>query len=317
MIAAVSLLVALLVSLAGAAEPPRTIRDCADCPTLVVIPAGKFTMGNAGGNALGAADESEPETGETLPLAVVLVRPFALGKLEVTRGDFARFVKATGYAPAAGCRVWRDGWAIDPAASWRKPSQPAKPADDHPVNCVGWDDAVAYAAWLAKITGKPYRLPSESEWEYAARAGSTAARPFGNNSFEGVSISLACDNANVFDVTAQAVYLFSVPYARCRDGYADVAPVGRFAANAFGIHDMIGNVAEWLADCYTASYWGRPPDGRAWVWKGGCETRVVRGGSWASRPSDARSAKRFDAAPDARASTIGFRIARDLTPEDQ
>lgn len=312
-----TLVLALLIAFAHAADPPRVVKDCATCPELAVMPAGKFTMGPAGTNALGAADESDPETGESLPLAVTIAAPFALGRFEVTHAEYARFVAATGYRPDAGCRVWHDGWQVDTAASWRAPVQPKTPRDRDPVNCVSWNDATAYAAWLAKTTGKPYRLPSESEWEYAVRAGSNAARPFGNNSFEGVSLSLACDNGNVFDTTAQAVYLFSAPYARCKDGAADVALVGSYAANSFGVYDMIGNVAEWTADCYTASYWGRPPDGRAWIWQGGCETRALRGGSWASRPSDARSAKRADAPPDRRDTTIGFRVARDLTPEDQ
>ncbi len=302
---------ALFLFSATAAEPPRVLKDCPECPELVIVRAGKFMMGADGANALGAADESDRDTGEQMPLAVTIAKPFALGKFEVSVGDYARFVKASGYKPAPGCRVWHDGWVVDPKATWR-----AKDPREA-VACVSWDDATAYVAWLTKTTGKPYRLPSESEWEYAVRAGSTAPRPFGNNSFEGVSLSLACENANVFDVTAQAIYLFAVPYARCRDNYAGVAPVGQFKANAFGLHDMIGNVTEWTADCYTGSYWGRPPDGRAWVWQGGCETRSVRGGSWASRPTEARSAKRMQATPDTRDATIGFRIARDLTLEEQ
>jgi formylglycine-generating enzyme required for sulfatase activity len=311
------LALALLIGFAQAADPPRVLKDCATCPEMVVVPAGQFMMGAVGANALGAADESDPDTGEQMPLTVTISRPFGLGKFELTYGEYARFMKASGYKPKEGCRVWEDGWVVDPKASWRKPHQPARPTDRDPVVCVSWDDANAYVAWLAKTTGKPYRLPSESEWEYATRAGSAAARPFGNNSFEGVSLSLACENANVFDVTSQATYLFSVPYARCADGFADVAPVGRFKANGFGLYDMIGNVAEWTADCYTGSYWGRPPDGRAWVWQGGCETRALRGGSWASRPLEARSAKRAHATPETHASTIGLRIARDLLPEDQ
>ena len=305
---------ALLFGAAQAAESPRVIKDCADCPDMIVVPAGRFTMGSP---QPGPGDEVDADTGETWQLAVTIDKPFALGKVEVTRAAFARFIAASGYKPVAGCRVWADGWVQDPSATWQRGPQRDPRADFEPVVCVSWHDAQAYAAWLAKRTGKPYRLPSESEWEYAARAGTTTPRPYGNNSFEGVSISLACDNGNVFDIAGQATHMLAVPYARCNDRFAALAPVSSFTANAFGLYDMIGNAAEWVADCYTSGYWGRPPDGRAWIWQGGCETRGVRGGSWASRPADARSAKRAQADPTTRTTTLGFRIARDLTPEDQ
>jgi formylglycine-generating enzyme required for sulfatase activity len=290
------------------AKATQVIRDCPTCPEMVVIPPGKFMMGTPG-----AAEELDPDSGESPPLAVTIQKAFALGKTEVTTAQYAEFVRESGHAPAPGCRLWNDRWLVDPNSDWRGEGLRKAPKSTFPVVCVGWTDAKAYAAWLSKKTGKTYRLPSESEWEYAARAGTTAPRYFGVNSFEGVSISLACDHANVYDVTAQAVYPFPYPYARCKDNVADLAPVGSFKPNAFGLYDMIGNVWEWVEDCYTASYWGRPPNEKAWVWQGGCEARGLRGGSWTSRPADARSAKRQGAAAEAKTTYIGFRIARELS----
>ncbi|MDX2222603.1 MAG: formylglycine-generating enzyme family protein [Rhodospirillaceae bacterium] len=287
----------------------KTFRDCPLCPEMVVVPAGQFVMGTPGG-----AEEYDADTGETQTLAVTIAQPFALGRTEVTYKQYAEFIRDADYKPAPGCRIWNDRWVVDEKADWRAPRQPRNPKDDHAAVCISFADAQAYAAWLSTKTGKAYRLPSESEWEYAVRAGTAAPRFFGVNSFEGVSISLACEYANVFDVTGQAAFAFAVPYARCKDNYDDVALVAAFKPNAFGLYDMIGNVWEWVGDCYTGSYWGRPPDGSTWVWQGGCEERGLRGGAWSSRPAAARSAKRSSAPADYRATDVGFRIARDLAP---
>ena len=305
----------LSVGLASAAEDATVVakaakimRDCSTCPEIVVVPAGKFMMGTPGGS-----DEFDEDTGESPQIQINIEKAFGLGKTEVTTAQYGDFVRESGYQPSPGCRLWNDRWIADPKSDWRGDGLRKSPKPTFPVTCVNWNDAKAYAAWLSKKTGKAYRLPSESEWEYAVRAGTTTPRYFGMNSFEGVSISLACDNANVYDVTSQASYPFPYPYARCKDNVADLATVGSFKPNAFGLYDMIGNVSEWVEDCYTGSYWGRPLDQRAWVWQGGCETRGLRGGAWTSRPADARSAKRFNAAADTRTTYIGFRIARDVT----
>lgn len=289
------------------AKAAKVIRDCPTCPEIVVVPAGKFVMGT-----VGPAEEIDQDTGEAMPLNVTIEKPFGLGKTEITTAQYAEFIRESGYAPQPGCRLWNDRWLVDPKGDWRGDGVRKQPKQDFPVTCVSWADAKAYAGWLSKKTGKTYRLPSESEWEYAVRGGGNAARYFGMNSFEGVSISLACDHANVYDVTSQATYPFPVPYARCKDNAADLASVASYKPNAYGLYDMIGNVSEWVEDCYTGSYWGRPADQRAWVWQGGCEQRGLRGGSWASRPSEARSAKRSSSPSDARTTTIGFRVARDL-----
>lgn len=299
---------ALIFPAMAIAQTKQTFSDCADCPTMVRIEPGRFQMGTPVG-----AYEVHVESGEGPPIQIEIRKPYALSTTEITRGQFGAFVKATGYQTAGPCYVIHDGPNPDPDSSWRSPKQPAKPKDDHPVACVNFADARAYAAWLAKESGQPYRLPSEAEWEYAARAGTTTPRPWGaNNSFEGVSISLTCDNANVYDITTQQVHRFRWPYARCTDGFVDVAPVASFPANAFGVHDMIGNLWEWTADCFTASYWGRPPDERPWVWEGGCERGVIRGGAWISRPANNRPARREDADRTSRANDLGFRVARDI-----
>jgi formylglycine-generating enzyme required for sulfatase activity len=228
---------------------------------------------------------------------------------EVTRGQYARFVADSGHEPPAGCRVWDPAllrFSEDSRRGWQDPAAPAERADDMPVNCVSFADAQAYVKWLAAKTGGRYRLPSETEWEYAARAGSRSLRPWGDESENG------CDQANTYDLVGAAGYRLGWPDAGCRDGYADLAPVGSLGVNAFGLHDVIGNVREWVQDCATGSYVGRPRDGRAWEWLGGCGERVLRGGSWLTPPGDSRSAFRAAAPGELRESDTGFRVALDL-----
>ena len=302
-------LVALITAASASAQEPGTvIQDCDDCPRVVVIPAGGFVMGTPVG-----AYEVNEESGEGPPIRISIRSAFAIGETEVTIGQFRAFVDATGYDAGSGCNVINDSNTEDLDASWQKPVQPRRPKDNHPVSCIDFAASVAYADWLSDITGQTYRLPSESEWEYAARAGTTAPRPWGaNNSFEGVSISLTCEHANAYDGESQKDYTLPWPYARCNDGYADVAPVASFAASAYGLYDMMGNLWERVQDCYTTSYWGRPPDESAWVWNGGCERRVVRGGGWYSRPTNVRPARRASGSPDGRGNDLGFRVVREL-----
>ena len=282
--------------------------DCAGCPVLALVPPGAYRMGSPPD-----AWEVDGATGETPQVDVSIGRPFYIGAREVTVGEFRRFVADSGHEPPAGCRVWRAGqWVHDRDRSWRDPGFAQPPVDDDPVVCVNWDDARAYAEWLAQKSGRRYRLPSEAEWEYVVRGGTAFPRYWGaTDSHEGVPISLACDFANVYDAAAVDAWAFPWPNANCRDGAIGVAPTGRYKPNAFGAHDVIGNVREWLQDCYTASYKGRPQDGRAWTWQGGCELKAVRGGSWASRPREARAAARGAEAPALRQSDLGFRVARD------
>jgi len=297
-------LIALGAASLASADPGAPIKDCADCPEVVRVPAGTFVMGTPAADPHAAATRAESQA----PI-VRISKPFGLGRLEVTRREFRAFVADAGYDVHGPCITWDDGLGRFNADRNRGPENPGRPRearDDHPVACVSWSDAKAYVQWLAHKTGKPYRLPSEAEWEYAARAGSTARWPWGESATDG------CDFANLYDLSSRESYAFGWEPVRCRDSYPDVAPAGALRANAFGLYDMIGNVAEWLEDCYTDSYLGRPRDARAWVWGGGCTRRVVRGGSWATPAERARSAFRDSAETGTRADFIGFRVALDL-----
>jgi formylglycine-generating enzyme required for sulfatase activity len=236
----------------------RVFHDCADCPEMVVIPAGEYVRGSP---------EAEPgRFAVEGPLAqVTIASAFAVGKFEVT------FEEWDGCVAAGGCRGYR------PADRWGRGRQP--------VNNVSWDDANAYVAWLSGITGKPYRLLSEAEWEYAARAGTTT--PYAT----GLSITAA--------------------QANFAGGHSQVRTVGSYPANPFGLHDMLGNLSEWTEDCWNGSYGGAPANGSAWT-AGNCSERVQRGGSWLTVPSALRSAKRLGESAGWRSNVIGFRVARTL-----
>ncbi|MBM3557674.1 MAG: hypothetical protein FJX47_19210, partial [Alphaproteobacteria bacterium] len=266
--------------------PGQVFRDCADCPEMVVIPAGSFVMGVVPGEEEreGVPDQFK---GRSVPQHSVNVRSFMLGKYEVTVGEFARFVNETGHRTDGGCFAWNGTkWDLDASKNWRNPG--FGQGDRHPVACVSWDDAKAYTAWLSRKTGKSYRLASEAEWEYGARAGTSTARHWGNDGNQG------CGFANTADQTAKSQVPGASNWATatCNDGHAYTAPVGSFRTNGFGLHDMIGNVLEWTEDCWNENYNGAPTDGSAWL-SGNCNIRVLRGGSWSFSPWGARSALRL------------------------
>ena len=291
-----------------AAADPGLIRDCPDCPELMVIPAGQFLLGSP-------ADEREVHvgSGEQPGLSVTMARPFAMGRYEITVAQFRAFSIAAQRLSHGDCRVTMGaGWTRLADRNWMHPEGEGSPAELEPVVCVSWDDAQAYVGWLSQLTGHHYRLPSETEWEYAARGGTVTARYFGDHDSDEASVlSVACDYANVYDASAVHDLHFSYPSARCSDHHTRQAPVGSYKSNAFELFDMIGNVREWIQDCYTASYVGRPADARSWEW-GGCEWRGVRGGSWATRPADSRSAARGFENQSMRQSDLGFRVVRDF-----
>ena len=253
-----------------------TFRDCPSCPEMVVIPAGTFRMGCVSGSDACYSDER--------PVHQVEIASFALSRHEVTRGQFSAFVAATGHDTPGGCVGFRSG-------SWRDQSGQR---DDHPVVCVNWNDAQAYVRWLGRETGERYRLPSESEWEYGARAGTMTAWYWGDRAQD------QCQYANASD-------------SGCDDGWERTAPVGSFRANGFGLHDMAGNVWEWVEDCWHDDYGGAPRDGSAWSRGGDCGRRVLRGGSWSNDPRFLRSADRYRYDAENRYSDFGFRVAR--TPD--
>jgi formylglycine-generating enzyme required for sulfatase activity len=291
-------------SAAPAPAVPVATKDCADCPEMVRVPPGTFLMGTPGADAANPATRAESQA-----VVVRIPRAFAIGRREVTRAEFRAFVADTEHEMRGACRSWSDPlgrFADDRARTWENPGRPREPRDDHPVTCVSWDDARAYAQWLARRTGKPYRLPSEAEWEYAARAGAATLRPWGDAAADG------CGYANAYDLSTREQYVLGWEAARCRDGYADVAPTASLRPNAFGLYDMLGNVWEWVEDCATDSYVGRPRDARAWTWIGGCTRRIQRGGGWVTPPERVRSAFRADADARERADYLGFRVAMDL-----
>jgi formylglycine-generating enzyme required for sulfatase activity len=258
-----------------------TFKDCDDCPEMVVVPAGQFRMGSPDGEKGRQPDES-PVHQVTIPA------DFAVSKFEITRGQFARFVRATGRNMSG--------------SKWLDPG--FRQADDHPVVYVSFEDANAYAEWLAKETGKPYRLLSEAEWEYAARAGMPSSRYWGDGEEQ------ACTYANVADRQAKAKHPGWTTFD-CDDGYPETAPVGKFRPNAFRLYDMLGNVSEWTQDCWNGSYQGAPINGSAWL-SGECNQRVVRGGSWSIEPGLVRSADRDRGDSDYRIGYLGFRVSRTL-----
>jgi formylglycine-generating enzyme required for sulfatase activity len=297
----------LLAASAAEAEESRSasFKDCAHCPSMRVIPAGRFVMGS---------DDGEAGRPEGPMREVQISRSFALGQFEITMAEFRRFVAATGYEVEPGCRSQmsiapageRTGWQDDPARGWLNPGFVMALTEELPVVCVGRIDALAYVEWLAAHTGQPYRLPSETEWEYAARAGSSGIFYWGNNE------DLGCAYANQYDRSGRGLQDFGWSYANCDDGFAELAPVGRLQPNAFGLHDMLGNVWEWTADCYRLTYDDAPSDGTAVIADGDCDRWSVRGGGWMTRPSRQRITFRGRDPNDARYSYFGFRVARDL-----
>ncbi len=274
-------------------------RDCADCPLVVVIvprPDGLEPMRRD--NLFWNPEQTQ----ETIELPGI----FAIGRYEVTRAEFARFVKDSGYAaPAnAGCYGWSGArYETNALADWRNPG--FAQTENDPVVCVSWDDANAYTEWLAKKTGKSYRLPTEVEWEYAARAGNAAARPWDDAGID------ACRHANVADASTRRGMpgtAGSWKYHDCDDRHAYTAPVGSYTPNAFGLHDMLGNAWEWTDTCWNPGP-AVPPSGGT-LTAGPCEQRVLRGGGWVDSPAYVRYDFRFLLDQGDRDFYGGFRVLR-------
>jgi formylglycine-generating enzyme required for sulfatase activity len=257
---------------------------------MVRLPAGSFLMGSPVNEVGRHADES--------PLIQVVVPTFAMALTEVTRFDWILFERESGYRAASGCLKWDgDGYIQAAHLGWRNPGFPH--SDEHPAVCVSWQDAQAYARWLSTKTGQQYRLPSEREWEYAARAGTSTPYPWSGSS--------VCGHANVAD-EALRLKQPSWQIEKCSDGFPFTAPVGSYAPNAFGLYDMHGNVMEWVQDCWSPQL--QANDGRQAPLS--CRTRVIRGGSWDLTASYMRSAYRGKAAEANRGTGTGVRLARTL-----
>jgi formylglycine-generating enzyme required for sulfatase activity len=275
-------------------RPDREFRECPDCPEMVAIPAGNFTMGSPATEA-GRFDAEGPQH-------AVSVRAFAIGKYDVTTAEFLSFLRQTGYQPAPCDPVLGLTWKSPGRGLAYPPGNTSPPLE--PAACLSWNDTQAYIAWLngkAREAGAarasregPYRLPSEAEWEYAARAGTTTARWWGEAIGSGRANCNGCGSA--------------------WDG-KQIAPAGNSGPNPFGLYDILGNVWQWVADCWNDSYVGAPADGRPWL-SGDCRKRVMRGGSWSNVPVFVRSATRSRGDAGGKdfdySSYAGFRVARTL-----
>jgi formylglycine-generating enzyme required for sulfatase activity/class 3 adenylate cyclase len=282
------------------AHPSITkFRDCPQCPEMVVIPPGSFTMGIPQ-NEL---DRYGIPLGIGAPLhSVRIAGPFALGESMVTRKQYATFAEETGQAGTGCFALPVDGvsWKFDVARSWRDPG--FAQADDHPVVCVSWYDAIAYVGWLSKKTGHHYRLPTEAEWEYAGRAGGTGGRYFGD--------APICEFANVRDQSKKQLYSTG-QFFECNGGFSNTSPAGSFPPNGFGLYDVLGNAWEWVEDCFKVSYADAPSDGTARELEP-CAARVQRGASWNSdHRENYNLGLRRGSLPEGRAEIYGLRVARD------
>ena len=255
-----------------ALKPGNSFKECStatDCPEMIVVPAGGFMMGSPA-TEQGRYDNEGPQH------AVTIAKPFAVSKFDVTFADWDICVSV------GGCQeVSVDGVSADKTG-----------LGTLPVINVSWEEAQQYVAWFSKMTNQSYRLLTEAEWEYAARAGTTTAYPWGDE--------IGTGNANCVGCGGQG-------------DNQKILPVGSFKPNAFGLYDVVGNVWQWVEDCDHGDYNGAPTDGSAWN-SGDCNLRVVRGGAWNNAPRPLRSAVRFSHSPVSRLRNLGFRIGRTLAP---
>ena len=247
-----------------ALKPGDLFHECTNCPEMIVVPAGSFMMGS---------EDSEQDGPQH---RVTIAKQFAAAKYELTWAEW-------------------DACAARGTCNARVP-RGASGRGQKPVIYVEWDEAKEYVAWLSKITGKTYRLLSEAEYEYAARAGTTTAYPWGD------------------DITLNGTVMANCNGCGSKWDNRDTAPVGSFPPNRFGLYDMEGNVVAWTEDCYHKSYEGAPADGSAWIEGGNCsDARVIRGGSWGDLPDHLRSERRGGAFRNGdQSADRGFRVARTL-----
>lgn len=294
----------------GLFRPGQVFTDALEAgargPQMIVVPHGSFRMGASDADSE-AADSERPQR------EIGFRRGFAISVTEVTVGDFRRFINATGRETRAQRRGYsmvydeRSGnFTRRSGVDWRSDYLGNPAGDDLPVLHVSARDAEAYADWLSAQSGQRYRLPSEAEFEYVLRSGSTGRYPWG----DGAPPAKTGNFTGAKDRSASGRH-WSNAFKGYGDGYWGPAPVGRFKPDAWGVHDMAGNVSEWVADCWHDSYRRAPRDGSAWV-NAGCRTRVVRGGSWASAPAQTRSAWRAPAPADSTNARIGFRVVREI-----
>ena len=276
-------------------------------PEMVVVPHGGFRMG-ATETELGSVESEKPAH------YVRFDRGFAMSRQAVTVGEFRRFVQATRYRPRAtrrGHSVVYDersgNFARRSGVDWQSDYAGARAADSLPVLHVSVRDAEAYAQWLSAQTGRGYRLPSEAEFEYAMRAGSQGRYPWGSDGVPPVRFGNLTGGNDV----SPSGRNWNNAFVSYGDGYWGPAPGGSYLPNAFGLYDLGSNVSEWVSDCWHASYRRAPADGASWF-NPGCRSRVVRGGSWASAPAQARAAWRSASDSDMTNARVGFRVVRGI-----
>ena len=295
----------------GGLKPGQIIRDHfmnqgTWTPELVILTAGSFVMGSS------AFEEGRMEY-ESPQHRVTFRRGFAIGRTEITVAEFRAFVDRTRYRTDAerfGFSMVYDHFSgrltRSEDVTWQMDYEGRKANEDEPVIHVSWNDAQAYVRWLTEGTGKPYRLPTEAELEYALRAGKATRYWWGD-----ASPARVVENLTGEDDISRNKRQWATSFKGYGDRYWGPAPVASFEPNPFGLHDIGGNVSEWTMDCWHDTYLRAPTDGSAWV-NPGCKLRVTRGGYWASSPDQARAAYRVSAQPEHRDARVGFRIARDL-----
>lgn len=250
-------------------------------PSMTLIKKGSFNMGSYYGDK----DEKPPHK-------VIINNNFKISIYEVTRGEFKKFIEESHYITDAekgnGCKVWTNNkWVYTKGINWKTPNYPQKSI--HPVVCVSWNDSMAYIKWINQKTKENYRLPTEAEWEYVAKAGTSTKWSFGNNKKE------LKKYANIADK------LTNYPWKeKWSDGYKYTAPVGSYKKNKWGVYDMYGNVWEWCQDNYRKNYRKKPLNSK----------KVFRGASFINFPKSTRSANRFADAPSSRYNVIGFRLVK-------
>jgi formylglycine-generating enzyme required for sulfatase activity len=270
-------------------QPLELGKDCPHCPELVGLPAGLALLGSL-------PDEKgrEPDEG---PVQKVQVKAFAIAKYEVTKAQWRVFVQQSGHPISSECLTWAgDGFDKPPQLSWQDTG--FMQTDNHPVVCVSWQDAKAYTQWLSKTAAQPYRLPTEMEWEYAAKAGQ------GLVTFPWPSNESPCNRANFADQSL-AILHPQWRLANCSDGFELTAPVGSFAANPWGMFDMQGNATEWVSSCYAKAIQTQAEKNSE------CAKRVIKGGGWDMPEKFLRNAYRGSARESIRTTGIGFRVVRD------
>jgi formylglycine-generating enzyme required for sulfatase activity/DNA-binding winged helix-turn-helix (wHTH) protein len=293
-------LVANTGSVGSASAVRLNFKDCADCPEMVALPVGEFMMGSL-------KDEPGRQVAEGLPRRVVIPKRIAIGKFEVTVDQFSAFASETRMAVGDACQMivridgsGRSPWG-PPEASFRQPG--FEVSGSQPVVCISWHEAQAYVAWLSRRTGKPYRLPTETEWEYAARAGTSTIYSFGDDE------TALCGYARFADLGSAFEWR-----GGCRSDTVahGPIPVGSLKPNPWGVFDMHGNAWEWVEDCWTPNASEKPTDGSAFSRPGGCEVGVMRGGGWAAPYTKLRSATRFPTRATSHYYHLGFRVALSL-----